>query len=138
RPEARRARLWRECAAGQAGAAAAGAWEALAGEALWEPVLARACRALAHSGRRRALGGLLPKEGPLSLARADAWLEASHAEPLDAGWLSRVADAGAALPAETCRRWRTLLEAETALACAAGPEGVAEKLQGLLVSAEGE
>jgi hypothetical protein len=50
---------------------------ALAREYLWEPVSALAHRALAHFGRRADLADLLPREGPLSFAQAEAYLEAN-------------------------------------------------------------
>lgn len=116
-PEARLCHLWLSCAAGGE------PWPTdklveLARLELWEPFQVLVFRALAAAGEREVLASLLPKEGPLSLAQGDAWLEAAHATELEASWIGRVSAGGCdLLPSSLRDRWLALLVAESDLAC---------------------
>lgn len=131
-PEARVCRLWLSCAAGTNGPDAADQFAALAAESLWPPALALVYRALAHFGRRRTLANLLPHSNSLSLAQADAWLEAALAADLDERFLDRLdASTDEWLPAAIRDRWRLLLEAEATLARGASSAATEERLASL-------
>jgi hypothetical protein len=105
----------------------------LARQPLWPPVLALAYRGLAALGRRRLLADLLPREGPLSLVQADAWLEAAHPTDLDLPWAERITARSAdLLPGAVREDWLALLLAEESLGrgmplanCQAGLEALA-------------
>ena len=131
-PEARVCRLWLACASNQMHAETASEWETLASESLWEPVRALAYRALAHLGRRQTLARLLPQRGPLSLAQADAWLEASHVEEHEEDVVARITAGESPLPRSVQDRWRALLQAEIALACQGVSPAVIASLATLL------
>jgi hypothetical protein len=110
-------RLWLVCALDQAPDDAADQFARLAAEPLAEPVQALAYRALAYFGRRRTLAQLLPAKGPLSLAQADAWLEAAREGETRLDWLSRVgATPASLLGSEARNQWLNLFLAETRLA----------------------
>src|SRR5262249_25765434 len=87
--EARAGEVWLACCRGQATPAMAEELENLARRPLWPPALALALRGLALLDQRR-LSCVLPRQGPLSLAQADAWLEAAHPDVPDASWASRL------------------------------------------------
>lgn len=120
--EVRACRLWLACAAGGSGDAVRSLWTGLAREPLWPPVRALAFRALAFYGLRSVLADLLPREGPLSLTEADAWLDTGHLQDLDAGWIDRLTvESGGSWASLIRDRWATLLAAEAALW---NPDGV--------------
>ncbi|MGE0129094.1 MAG: hypothetical protein AB7U82_13530 [Blastocatellales bacterium] len=128
-PEARVCRLWLSCAAGTNEPDAANQFAALAEESLWPPALALVYRALSCFGRRRSMANLLPLSDSLSLAQADAWLEATHAADPDERFLDRLdASNDEWLPAAIRDRWRLLLAAEAALACGSLPTAIEETL----------
>gem|GEM_PF-3191720 len=137
-PEARVCRLWLSCAAGTNEPGAVDQFAALVGESLWGPAQALVYRALSHFGRRRSLANLLPVSGSLTLAQADAWLEAAHAADPDEWFLDRLdASADEWLPAAVRDPWRLLLAAEAALACGAlsiATEGATEETLAALAS----
>jgi hypothetical protein len=136
-PEARVCHLWLSCATGTNGRDAADQFAALAAESLWPPALALVYRALAHFGRRRTLANLLPHSDSLSLAQADAWLEASQATELDERFFDRLdASTDEWLPAKVRDRWRLLLEAEAALVCGAASAATEETLASLASEAD--
>lgn len=116
-PEARVCAVRAACTGGAADSAAASELASLLGRNLWPPVQWVAFLALAGLGQRRTLADLLPQEGPLNLAQADAWLEASHAEPLSPEWVGRVeCPEWEGLSPEDIAHWTALLKAETQLA----------------------
>jgi len=117
-PEVRCAGLWLSCSLGEMPGNAARCFLAHAEQGLWEPFTALAYRALTGLGQREALATLLPKEGPLTLVQADAWLEASHTQLPTAKWKSRVvAPTDGPLSAAVSEEWKALLECEADLAC---------------------
>lgn len=138
-PEGRVCFLWLQCAAGEAAPDSAEQFALLAREELWSPVQALAWRALAHFGLRRTLSATLAEGGALSLVRADAWLDASHAADFEAGWRERVeAATEEALPALVREQWRELLTAEAELASRGPTAAVLATLASLASLAEGD
>lgn len=135
-PETRVCRLWLACAAGERGPDAADEFATLAREPLWEPVQMLAYRAMADFGRRVLLADLLPKDGPLSLSQADAWLEASHAVEGDEALVGRIVSASDDVVSPCQAQWTALLKAEAELACRAQPETVESELAGLAILAD--
>ena len=139
-PEARVCWLWLQCAAGESDPHITTQFVSLARENLWEPIQALIWRALAHFGRRQTLAATLNVNGPLSLIRADAWLDASHTTELDAGWHTR-ADTGQTeniLPALVREQWRELLVAEASLARAEPTAAVEATLASLASLADSD
>ena len=114
--EVRACRLWLSCAAGDSGDDVRRLWTVLAREPLWPPVQALAFRALAFYGLRSVLAGVVPREGRVSLAEADAWLDAAHLEDHDPSWVDRLsAESGDPWASSIRDRWTTLLATEAAL-----------------------
>src|SRR6185437_13765513 len=108
---------------------------AIARERLWEPVRALAFRALADHGWRSELAGCLPAEGPLSLAEADAWLDAAHSGSGPGLLTERIVADDSPLPQAARDRGAALIEVEAALACR-GPSGSIEEALAALVGRE--
>jgi len=136
-PEVHVCRLWLSCAAGEGGVHAVDSLVALVQASLWEPMQALAYRALAYYGRRHVLAEVLPQEGALSLAQADAWLEATHATDIVARWTERIMRApDSPLPPAVCERWTALLTSETALACGDHPAVTEDALASLAALAD--
>lgn len=130
-PETRVCHLWLSCASGERGADAADEFVALASETLWEPVQALVYRALAFYGRRTAIANALPKSGLLSLAQADAWLEAAHVDDNDDHWTERISPMSSLLPQAVREAWTRLLKAERTLAFRSDSEPVTSDLVAL-------
>jgi Tfp pilus assembly protein PilF len=131
-PEAQGCRLWLACAAGAETSDTARQFVGLVREDLWEPVKFLAYRALAHAGRRQILAATIPQEGPLTLAQADAWLEAAHAVEGDPRWTDRITTAEALLPPAVCEKWLTLVKAESGLAYEGHTQAVESQLMSLM------
>lgn len=134
-PEAQLCRLWLAIALGEMETDAANKIVALAKESLWWPSQALAYRVLAYYGCRKALADVLPKDGPLNLAQADAWLEAAHVASIDRNWVDRIVAApDGPAPSPVCERWVALLKAETALICGEHPGSVEHELAAMAAS----
>ena len=136
-PEAEVCRLWSSWTVSGSGATSVDLARlvSLASEPLWEPVLSLAYRALAFWGLRHDLANALPREGPISLCQADAWLEASQPVAGVGEWQSRpTRDSAIPLPPEIIGKWHALLEVESELARHPGTANSAEaKLSALTI-----
>jgi hypothetical protein len=133
-PEWEVCNIWKSCCRGVPAGDSADRLAVLVGVGLWPPVLGLAYRALVCLGRRDLLAKLLPADGILTLAQADAWLDAVHGDGPGRNCRLRIAESEASplLPNDVCASWRTLLDAELELAFGSQPAIVEDALTQLL------